>query len=164
MPELTIGESRRNLALVTQFVRWIDVHIYPVYNSFMNWKKIGTGTLLAVIVISLFNHTVLWWNYMRPAAIGPSHFDSFKFELLYTLLTAFLLAWLYAVARPRLGPGAKTAIAMGSAGFLLSSGAQWVIPRFLHDATAGDVIPLVLQWIKYVAATCAAGWQYMEKP
>ena len=38
-----------------------------------------------------------------------------------SLIEGFLLSWLYALARPRLGPGPKTALLMGSIGFAFAN-------------------------------------------
>lgn len=79
------------------------------------------------------------------------------------ILTGFLLAWLYAAVRPRLGAGLMTAIVTGLAVwalmFLQGSVPEYVwMPRFREDAITEALANVVL----YVAATALAGWVYSE--
>ena len=79
-----------------------------------------------------------------------------------SLVSGFLLCWLYVLARPRLGPGPKTAIVMGSIGFIFAN------PNFFSWSVwvsypLNALIQVAVLWLKFAAATYIAGWQYIEK-
>ena len=72
------------------------------------------------------------------------------------------MCWLYALVRPRLGPGPKTALLMGSVVFLFAN------PQFFSSAMwasypSAAFLQALLLWLKFAAATYVAGWQYIEK-
>ena len=76
----------------------------------------------------------------------------------------FALTLPYAMARPRLGPGPKKALIMGSFGWFLwavpQSLFQWLWLPFPGAITVTFLIGSLLQcWV----ATYVAGWQYIEK-
>ncbi len=78
--------------------------------------------------------------------------------------TGFLLMWLYALVRSRLGPGPSTALLMGTAAWFL----LWV-PRaltlWLWQPLPAHV-PLILLatgLLQCWAGMYVAGWQYIEK-
>ena len=79
------------------------------------------------------------------------------------LLTGFLIAWLYAAVRPRLGAGLMTAITTGLAVwallFLQGHIPEYVwIPRF-REAT---VLTSLAGVIQFTVAAAVAGWVYAE--
>lgn len=79
------------------------------------------------------------------------------------ILTGFLLAWLYAAVRPRLGAGLMTAIVTGLAvwALLLLQGSVpeyvWK-PRFRQEAVTVGLANVVL----FTVASALAGWIYSE--
>ena len=78
------------------------------------------------------------------------------------LVAGVLLSWLYALVRPRLGPGPKTALLMGTVGFLFSNPNFFTLGLWIAGPMTA-FIQLALLWTKYAAATYVAGWQYIEK-
>src|SRR5258706_16467827 len=78
------------------------------------------------------------------------------------LVMGFFLSWLYVLARPRLGPGPKTAIVMGSIGFAFANPQFFAVTVWMSSFT-GALIFLVPSWLNFSAATYLAGWQYIEK-
>src|SRR5687768_2775717 len=88
----------------------------------MNWKRIWMGTAMAGMVFLLFDFSiyiiqdivkreapwVMLWRTL-PGFLGPY------------FVTGFLLSWMYVLARPRLGPGPKTALIVGTVGFALAN-------------------------------------------
>ena len=77
------------------------------------------------------------------------------------VLLGFLLAWLYAALRPRLGPGPGTAViaafvVFGIANLQMATFAGWFQGWDLFIRTAA------LQLVSLVAAALAAGWIYKE--
>lgn len=132
----------------------------------MNWPKIRTGTLLAAVVLwvldlvtvgalHLLAHNPMggWAADLRMAA---------GYLILPDLAVGFFLCWLYVLARPRLGPGPKTALIMGSIAFVLSNQQLLNILLWIHSP-GGAALQVVITWVKFVAATYVAGWQYIER-
>src|SRR5439155_9174678 len=78
------------------------------------------------------------------------------------IVMGFLLSWLYVLARPRLGPGPKTAILMGSIGFAFANPHFFGLTVWI-SSSMGALVQMVLLWLKFVAGTYLAGWQYIEK-
>lgn len=79
------------------------------------------------------------------------------------LLTGFLIAWLYAAVRPRLGAGLMTAITTGLAVwallFLQAGIPEYVwIPRFREATVLGSLAGV----IQFTVAAAVAGWVYAE--
>src|SRR5213594_1209761 len=83
--------------------------------------------------------------------------------IVLTILVSIGLAWLYAVARPRLGPGPMTALLVGLVVGLICS-----IPGAVAEyswAYSGGLVAMwrVIQVIGgSILATLAAGWLYTE--
>jgi hypothetical protein len=131
----------------------------------MNWKRVWIGAALASVVLFIFDlATVLWmggaqiqWARQVKALVGYS-------ALLYgsDIVSGFLLSWLYVLARPRLGPGPRTAIVMGSVAFGLMNP---LLPTLavLNASWSNALLQVIVTWLKCVIATYVAGWQYIEK-
>jgi hypothetical protein len=73
----------------------------------------------------------------------------------------FLIAWVYAAVRPRLGPGPATAVisafvVFGGANAQMATFGGWFIPWDLFIKTAA------LSLVAMIAAALAAGWVYKE--
>ncbi len=132
----------------------------------MNWKRVLTGTLAAAVVLWLFDlgNLILQQRIMvpEPNLLWSEILPISGSNVFPNLIAGGLLAWLYALVRPRLGPGPKTALLMGTVGFLFAN------PNFFSYAMWATSISatftqLVLLWMKFAAATYLAGWQYIEK-
>src|SRR5262245_1739575 len=73
----------------------------------------------------------------------------------------FILAWLYAAIRPRLGPGASTAVIAALATFGIANAQMalfggWLVGWDLYIRTAA------LSLVAMIIAGLAAGWVYKE--
>ena len=132
----------------------------------MNWNRIWIGAVIAGAVLWLFDmgNLVLTQRILVPepnlmwSELGPIAGSL----ILPSLIMGFLLSWLYVLARPRLGPGPKTALVMGSIGFAFANPQFFAIPVWMSSPT-GALIFVVTSWFKFAAATYLAGWQYIEK-
>jgi len=94
----------------------------------------------------------LMWDELVPIAVSL---------IVPSLIMGFLLSWLYALARPRLGPGPKTALIMGSIGFAFANPHFFGLSIWMSYPGAA-LLQLVALWLKFAAATSLAGWQYIE--
>ncbi len=129
----------------------------------MNWKRIWSGTVTAGIVLLLGEWAIIgiFHRYTGvPLSIG--YFPGCR-ELAHLpkiLFAGFTLMIMYVLARPRGGPGPKTAVAMGLAGGLLANLHLWPIyfcpPKIL-------ILDFVARIFACIVATYLAGWQYIEK-
>ncbi len=137
----------------------------------MNWKRIWTGALAAggvVCIVEWFVNGVLLkgsWQILQLARFVNSPKPFFPVViLLQSVGIGFVLTWLYVLARPRLGPGPKTAFVTSSIAWFLLWGCygitQWLWlpfpPRVLWIGLTGGFIEC---WL----GTYLAGWQYIEK-
>ena len=112
----------------------------------MNWKRIWIGGLIAAAILLCFD----WWA-SRSVLVIPSE-----------LVTGFLLTWLYVLARPRIGPGPRTALLMATIAFFLSSHPFLHAEEWKNDPL-NEIEILGFAWLKFAVATYLAGWQYIEK-
>ena len=128
----------------------------------MNWKRIGSGAAFATSVLWIcdsLRHGFAPWSEplsLPPLAAVPG------FLILPDALIGFLLMWLYILARPRMGPGPRTAFLMATVGFALAN-ANLINPALWVEEPVAAISGLVLGWLSFAAATYVAGWQYMEK-
>ena len=128
----------------------------------MNWKRIWTGGLLAGMVLFLVNGG-LQAGVLIYRGGEALNLTVLGLWVLPSFIEGIILSGLYALARPRLGPGPKTALLMGSVIALLLSASlignfsAWIASPFTIFGH------LFFMWLKYVAATYLAGWQYIEK-
>ncbi len=135
-----------------------------------NIARVVLGGLLAGLIINIFEYVLngvvfaaQWADFekaigrqMRPGAI--------PFFVVSTFVAGIGVVWLYAVARPRLGPGAKTAALTGAA--------YWFFAYAIPDANsiAANVVPghltltisLILLVGVIIASVCGA-WVYKEQ-
>jgi len=132
----------------------------------MNWKRIWTGTAIAAAVLWIFDigNLILTQRILVPEPnLTWSELIAITGSLIVpNLVAGFLLSWLYVLARPRLGPGPKTALLMGSIGFAFANPQFFAVTVWISSFT-GALILLVTTWLKFAAATYLAGWQYIEK-
>ena len=137
----------------------------------MNWKRIWTGTLLAWIAVAgigyIIHHVILasaWSSLMQSGLIRTPPSFIVPIILLQDFAIGFILTWLYALVRPRLGPGPKTAtLTAAIAWFLLygpSTLRSWMWLSFPAEMVW---LPFVGGFLQCWVASYLAGWQYMEK-
>src|SRR5260370_40771012 len=91
----------------------------------MNWTRIWIGAAIAAIALWVFDIGNLVLT-QRVLVSEPNlmwgEIGSISGSLLVpSLIMGFLLSWLYVLARPRLGPGPKTALLMGTIGFAFAN-------------------------------------------
>ena len=79
------------------------------------------------------------------------------------LIQGFFCSCLYAVARPRLGPGPKTAVVVATSIYLIRFGLNfiWIMAR--GTTPLGAFINLISGWGTLIVCTYLAGWQYIER-
>ena len=123
----------------------------------MNWPRIWTGALLAGIVLILGEGIA-----MAMSASGAFHWRdlwAYKTLLLAAPAVGFVLSYFYALARPRLGPGPKTALWIGT---LIA--VVWIAGVYPLFTGFFETLPLLaVKWIECLAAAYVAGWQYIER-
>jgi hypothetical protein len=137
----------------------------------INWARVILGGLVAGVIINIFesvtNGVVLTKDWQAAmSALGrtmePSAIPMF---VVWGFLLGISTIWVYAAARPRFGPGAKTAAITGLAvwfvGYLLPNLSQWALHLFPHRLIAiGTVVGLVEVLIGSVAGAAL----YKEQP
>lgn len=136
----------------------------------INLTRVLLGGLLAGLIINIFEYVLNGivfapqWDVfeknlgreMRPGAI--------PFFVLSAFVAGIGAVWLYAVARPRLGPGAKTAALTGAAYWFFA----YAIPA--ANETAANLVPgrlticitFILLVGVVIASVCGA-WAYKER-
>jgi len=132
----------------------------------MNWKRIWTGAALGAVVFWLFevgNLVLTQRLLVTEPNLQWGEITSISGSLIVpSLISGFLLSWLYALARPRLGPGPWTAVFMGSIGFSFANPNFFTLSVWM-SYPLNAVIQFATLWLKFAAATYVAGWQYIEK-
>jgi hypothetical protein len=132
----------------------------------MNWKRIGSGAAIAAAVLWVLDlgNLVLTQRLLAPEPnlLWEELIPIMGSLVIPSLVEGFLLSSLYGLARPRLGPGPKTALLMGSIGFAFANPhffglAVWISSPSMALVQAG------ILWLKFASATFLAGWQYIEK-
>lgn len=120
----------------------------------INWARVIVGGLVAGAIICAFefvlNGVILTRDWQAAmSALGrtmaPSALIIFT---LWSFLAGISAIWLYAAARPRFGPGAKTAALTGFAFWIfcyaLPNMGQWALHLFPHRLIAiGSVVGLI---------------------
>jgi len=132
----------------------------------MNWARIWIGSAFAGAALLFFDignliltqrimtpEPNLMWGELVPIACNL---------IVPSVVLGFLLCWMYVLARPRLGPGPKTAILIGSIGFIFANTYFAGLAVWMNSPSA-TLIQFILLWFKFAAATYLAGWQYIEK-
>jgi len=136
----------------------------------INLARVFLGGLLAGLIINIFEYVLngvvfasQWDAYMkvlgrqmRPGAI--------PFFIVSTFVAGIGVVWLYAVARPRLGAGPKTAALTGIA--------YWFFAYAIPDANsiAANVAPgrltltiSLIVLVGVIIASVCGGWVYKEQ-
>ena len=78
-------------------------------------------------------------------------------------LDGFFCSCLYAMVRPRLGPGPRTAVIVGTAIYFVKHGLTFIWIAARTPPQYPLALSVLLPWAKFIAATYLAGWQYIEK-
>lgn len=137
----------------------------------INWGRVLLGGIVAGVIINIFefvtNGLVLSRDLeaamkalgrtMDPGAIGVF--------VIWGFLAGICAIWLYAAARPRFGPRAKTAALTGFAfwifSYALPSVGQWALHLFPHRLIAiGTLVGLV----EVIIGSIAGAAIYKEQP
>jgi hypothetical protein len=137
----------------------------------MNWKRIWTGTLAAGLIYFLLggviSHGILGNIFRELQLLGQMRTPKPAVVILLALqdlLIGLILTWLYAFARPRMGPGPKTALFMGTIAWALISIPnalfQWI---WLPWPASIPLVQLTGNLVRTWAAIYVAGWQYIER-
>jgi len=135
----------------------------------INTARVLLGGLLAGLIINIFEYVLngvvfasRWADFekmigrqMRPGAI--------PFFIVSAFVAGIGVVWLYAAARPRLGPGAKTAALTGAA--------YWFFAHAIPDANsiAAGVVPgrlmatiALIMLVGVILASVCGAWLYKE--
>lgn len=135
----------------------------------INFARVFLGGLLAGLILNIFEYVLngvvfaSQWNdfekmlgrQMRPGAI--------PFFVVASFVMGIGMVWLYAAARPRLGPGAKTAALTGLAFWVFA----YAIPAAdgvmasLQPGRLTATVTLILLVGTILASLCGA-WLYKE--
>jgi|SRR6185437_1249775 len=139
----------------------------------MNWKRIFSGSAAAAFIVAggelisnkIYAIILSVQNAGAAVPAGPWRlYLGVPLLVLKSLVTGFVLMFLYAMARPRLGPGPKTALSMGSMVWILigttAGAADWFWWRAPAHLVGGI---LFVRWVECLAGIYVAGWQYIEK-
>lgn len=137
----------------------------------MNWNRVLLGGLVAGVVLNigewLLNGVILadqmdaTMEAMGGSAVTGSMIAGF---VAIGFLMGILLVWLYAAIRPRFGPGPKTAILAGVAGWAFVSG-LWYLNNLVTGLFPSGMMTTMLLWtvVETPLATVVGAWFYREQ-
>jgi hypothetical protein len=140
----------------------------------VNWSRVILGGLIAGIIINAVEMTFHglriggdWW-FFQALIHSPvqSAGDILSYVGMYTL-KGLVAVWLYAVARPRFGPGPRTALIIGFAYWVIG----YLIPvvsfePLMLEAYATQMLrmPGLVALLELVLGTLGGAWFYTERP
>lgn len=138
----------------------------------INWTRVLLGGLLAGVIINAFefftNGVVLarnWEAAMKALGRPPMAPSALVVFVIWGFLAGISAIWLYAAARPRFGPGAKTAALTGFAFWVfayalptLGNLALGLFPKRLL------VIGVLVGLVEVILASVTGAWLYKEGP
>ncbi len=135
----------------------------------INFGRVLLGGLLAGLVLnigeSVLNGVVLASEmkaFMTAHSFAePANFIAIAVGL--TFVMGIVLVLVYAMIRPRLGPGVKTAIIAGLIGWFAACFYCGIIDGVLFGIPMGTMV-MVLVWclVEYTLAAIAGAWLYKE--
>ena len=136
----------------------------------MNWSRVILGGLLAGLVIDVFEFLVdglmlgdEWTASMKSLNRPPMGGGATAAFVLGGFLIGLYALWLYAILRPRMGPGPKTAAIAGLAVWILGSLFASIGPIAMHLFPYHLMgIGLILALVEIVAGTVVGAWLYKE--
>jgi hypothetical protein len=135
----------------------------------INWSRVFLGGLaggVIVLAVDIFVNGVLFGNEWKAAyeKLGhPPAASGLIILVIWALLVGICATWLYAAARPRFGPGPKTAVKTGFAFWIFGYGLPtigllsfYIFPPHLPIVSAaGGIAGAIL-------ASLMGGWVYRE--
>ena len=135
----------------------------------INWARVLLGGLLAGLVVNVFeyvtNGVVLAadWASASSALGHPMPASAVPIFIVWGFLVGIAAIWLYAVARPRFGPGAKTAVLTGFAFWVIG----YVFPNVVTAAlqiypSRLLVITTLVGLVEITLGSLAGAWVYQE--
>ena len=136
----------------------------------MNYGRVVLGGLLAGLIMNI-GEFLLNTKVLGPQMMAFFSAHGFKdpgsnfiiVAVVMTFLLGIVAVWLYALIRPRLGPGVKTAIV---AAFILWFGIYLYsgIIGMLLFGTPLNMLLIGCVWglVEYIIATIAGAWAYTE--
>jgi len=132
----------------------------------INYRRVILGGLLAGVVINIFEMLMMeeWLAALKAAGVSweMTQTDMIVFPLL-SFVTGIAAVWLYAVARPRFGPGPKTAACVGIAYGIIG----YAIPGIAWGMTIrlpAYLLAMGIVWgvVEATVATVVGAWPYKE--
>jgi hypothetical protein len=136
----------------------------------INVARVVLGGLLAGVVLNIgefvLNVVVLGAQLKEYSAAHSFHDPGGSFIAIATVLTFILgivFVWLYALIRPRMGPGPKTAIIAALIMWFAIYFYVGIIYMLLFEM-ATNVVMISTVWglVEYVLAAIAGAWVYKE--
>jgi hypothetical protein len=135
----------------------------------INWARVLLGGLLAGLVVNISeyvtNGVVLAadWAAASSALGRPMPASAIPIFIVWGFLVGIAAIWLYAVARPRFGPGAKTAVLTGFAFWVIG----YVFPNVVTAALQTYpsrllVITTLVGLVEIILGSLAGAWVYQE--
>ncbi len=136
----------------------------------INWARVLLGGLLAGVIINaaefLVNGFVLgsdWEAAMKALGRTGMGQSAYVVFVIWGFLAGICAIWLYAAARPRFGPGAKTAALTGFAFWIFSYAlptlGQWAFHLFPERLL---IIGTLAGLVEVILASVAGAWLYKE--
>jgi uncharacterized membrane protein len=136
----------------------------------MNYGRIILGGLVAGLIMNI-GEFVLNTKVLGPQMMAFFTEHGFKdpgtnfiiVAVVMTFLLGIVAVWLYALIRPRLGPGVKTAIVAAVLLWFAVYFYTGVINMFLFGISMNMmIIGFVWGLVEYIIATIAGAWVYTE--
>ena len=135
----------------------------------INWVRVLLGGLLAGVIINIFeyvtNDVILkaqWGAAMKALGrqLPPGAMVGF---IIWGFVLGIGAIWVYAIARPRFGPGVKTAVLTGFGywifAYALSNFGTWATGLFPHRLL---LIATIVGLVELIVASVAGAWLYKE--
>jgi len=140
----------------------------------VNWRRVILGGLIAGIIINAVEMTFHWlrvggdWWFFQALIHSPIESRGYILSYIgmYTL-KGIVAVWLYAVARPRFGPGPRTALITGFAYWVIG----YVIPvvsfePLMMEDYAREMlrVPGLVALVELLLGTLVGARLYIERP
>lgn len=137
----------------------------------INMTRVILGGLLAGLVMNIgeavLNMAILgddWQTAMQALGLPQMNFASFGWYILMTFALGITMIWLYAVMRPKFGPGPKTAIITGLTIWFL----MWVLgfgTTAVQGMFPGKIVLTTMVWGFFEApiGVLVGAWLYKEE-
>ena len=137
--------------------------------SCVNRDRVILGGLLAGLIINVGKFILNQWvlKTQWEAAVTAAHLPLPGGEMVWFVVSGFLggmlTVWLYAVVRPRLGPGPMTAARVGTSVWALTL-LPAMMPPLVTGVLPNNVVRLANLWdlALILLATMIGAWVYKE--